>query len=44
MSNQVTISGAGISGLSTAALLTKENIPVQIFEKSNAVELEKVIL
>lgn len=34
---KVTIIGAGISGLSTASLLTKENIPVQIFEKSNSV-------
>ena len=37
MKNKVTIIGSGISGLSTAALLTKENIPVQIFEKSNSV-------
>ena len=37
MVNKVTIIGAGISGLSTASLLTKENIPVQIFEKSNNV-------
>ncbi len=37
MTKHVTIIGSGISGLSTAALLTKENIPVQIFEKSNGV-------
>jgi protoporphyrinogen oxidase len=37
MKNQVTIIGAGISGLATAALLAKEKIPVQIFEKSNSV-------
>ena len=37
MTQKVTIIGSGISGLSTAALLTKEKIPVEIFEKSNAV-------
>jgi phytoene dehydrogenase-like protein len=37
MTKHVTIIGSGISGLSTAALLTKDNIPVQIFEKSNGV-------
>ncbi len=34
---KVIIIGAGISGLSTAALLTNENISVQIFEKSSKV-------
>jgi protoporphyrinogen oxidase len=35
--NEVVVIGAGVSGLSTAALLTKENIPVRIFEKSSKV-------
>ena len=35
--NEVLIVGAGISGLSTAALLTKQGIPVRIFEKANSV-------
>jgi len=33
----VIIIGAGISGLSTAALLTNENISVQVFEKNSKV-------
>ena len=37
MNNNVIIIGAGVSGLSTAALLTKEKVPVQIFEKSSSV-------
>ena len=37
MNNEVIIVGAGISGLSSAALLTKENVPVRIFEKANKV-------
>lgn len=35
--NEVVVIGAGVSGLSTAALLVKENIPVRIFEKSSKV-------
>ena len=31
---KVIIIGAGISGLSTAALLVNEDIPVEVFEKS----------
>ena len=34
---KVLVIGAGISGLSTAALLTNENISVQVFEKSSKV-------
>jgi len=34
---KVIVIGAGISGLSTAALLTNENISVQVFEKSSKV-------
>ena len=34
MLNEVIIIGAGVSGLSSAALLVKEKIPVRIFEKS----------
>lgn len=37
LENNVVVIGAGISGLSTAALLTKENISVQVFEKSSKV-------
>ncbi len=37
MIKKVIIIGAGVSGLSSAALLVKEKIPVQIFEKSNYV-------
>lgn len=37
MTDKVIIIGAGISGLSTAVLLTKENISAQIYEKSNSV-------
>lgn len=34
MNQKVIIIGAGVSGLSSAALLTKQKIPVQIYEKS----------
>ena len=37
MSKNVIVIGAGISGLSTASLLTNENISVQVFEKSSKV-------
>ena len=32
--NEVIIIGAGVSGLSTASLLTNEKIPVRIFESA----------
>ena len=34
LSKKIIVIGAGISGLSTAALLTKENVSVHVFEKS----------
>ena len=37
MNNEVIIIGAGVSGLSTASLLTKEKVPVRIFEKADKV-------
>ena len=37
MKDKVIIIGAGVSGLSTAALLAKEEIPVRVFEKSSKV-------
>jgi len=37
MMKKVIVIGAGISGLSTASLLTNENISVQVFEKSSKV-------
>lgn len=37
MKHKVIVIGAGVSGLSTAALLTKENVSVKVFEKSSKV-------
>ena len=37
MTNKVIVIGAGISGLSTAALMAKEGISVQVYEKSSRV-------
>ena len=37
MSSEVLIIGAGVSGLSTAALLANENIPCKVFEKLSEV-------
>ena len=41
MTSEVIIIGAEISGLSTAALLARENTPTRIFEKDSKVGKEK---